>query len=360
MTLITFAVLLSILVLVHEFGHFWWAKKFGIKVEEFGIGLPPKIKTLFRKGETEYTLNWLPLGGFVRLLGENEEEVAKKDLDRAFFSKPRWQRTLVLLGGIINNFLFGILLFGVIYSVMGVPRVIGKRVIIVGVEKSSPAGLAGLKEGEVVKKVDGKQVVSVDEFTSLIKAKAGKAVSLEVAQVNEKGEVSDQSELKTVVPRKNPPEGQGALGVVVSELPKLNYEKKPWYQAPFYGLVLGTKEAYEWGKEITISLVQLIEQSLKGKLPAGLSGPVGIYKMTGKAEQAGWLVLLRFSAILSINLAIFNLIPFPALDGGRLLFVWLEKIIKKKYLVKVESWIHTIGFVLLMLLLLIVTWRDLR
>ncbi len=360
MTLIIFIILFSILVLVHELGHFYWAKHFGIRVEEFGLGLPPKIKTLFRKNDTEYTLNWLPLGGFVRLLGENSQEINPKDRPYAFSSKSRWQRTLVLLGGIINNFLLGILLFSIVYAVLGVPHIQGKRVIVLKVEPNSPAALAGLKAGQVIQKLDGQPVTSADTFTKQVKAKAGQMISLQVASVDPNGQINDQAELKSLIPRTNPPEGQGSLGVVISEMPQITYQPQPWYLAPFYGLVTGTKEAYQWSREIILSFINLVKQSFHGQMPSDLAGPVGIYKMTGEAQKEGWLTLMRFAAILSINLAIFNLLPFPALDGGRLLFVWLEKLIERRKLEKIEAWIHTLGFIILILLLLIVTWQDLN
>ncbi len=360
MTLIVFILLFSLLILVHELGHFYWAKHFKVKVEEFGLGLPPKIKTLFRKKGTDYTLNWLPLGGFVRLLGENDRQVKPEDKQIAFFTKSRWQRSLILLGGIINNFLLGILFFSIIYSVLGIPQIKGKNILILKVEKGSPAEIAGIQPGEIIQSLNGKAVHSADFFTQMVKSQAGRMVTLKIAKVNPEGQISDQSQLKSIVPRANPPANQGALGVVISEMPLIQYQKKPWYLAPFYGLVLGTKEAYEWSREIVFSFANLVKQSSQGHLPQDLSGPVGIYKMTSQAQKAGWLTLMRFAAILSINLAIFNLIPFPALDGGRLLFVWLEKIIKRKTLAKVENWIHTLGFGILILLLLLVTWQDLK
>ncbi len=360
MTLLVFILLFSLLVLVHELGHFFWAKRFGIKVEEFGLGLPPKIKTLFHHQGTDYTLNWLPLGGFVRLLGENSQEVKPQDQAYAFANKPRWQRSLVLLGGIINNFILGIFLFSLIYSILGVPHIRGQHLLILKVAPDSPAAIAGLKSGEIIQKLNGHQVSSADIFTREVKAQANHLITLQVAQVDPNGKISDRSELKSLIPRSHPPVNQGSLGVVIAEMPDLVYQPKPWYQAPFYGLVFGTQEAYQWSKEILVSFTNLIKQGLQGHLPQDLTGPVGIYKMTGEAQKAGWLTLARLAAILSINLAIFNLLPFPALDGGRLLFVWLEKLVNRHKLDKIEAWIHTLGFTLLILLLLLVTWQDLR
>lgn len=356
--------LLTVLILLHEAGHFLAARKFGVKVEEFGFGLPPKMLRLFKRGETEYTLNWLPIGGFVRLFGEDNdlsvlEKVNPLNRNRSFASKPSWQRAIILLAGIFANFLIGILLFSFIYSVSGIPRVERNLAVVTHVAEGSPADLAGFTMGDAVVTVDGAEIDDSTSFVDRIKDKKGQAVSFRVAPLLPDGKLSPEQKVITAIPRENPPAGEGALGVGVSTLPVLVYDKKPWYTAPFYGMVEGVKESYAWGREIVRGLGTLIGSIVRGQLPEGISGPVGVVRAGEKVSEAGGIMgLLRFGAILSINLAIFNLLPFFGLDGGRLMFLGLEKIIGRKWVNKYEGYIHTGGVIALLGLLLVVTWKD--
>lgn len=357
-------ILLSVLILLHEAGHFLAARKFGVKVEEFGIGLPPRMLRLFKRGDTDYTLNWLPIGGFVRLFGEDNdlttlEKVNPFTRNKSFASKPTWQRAIILFAGIFTNFLVGILLFSFIYSVSGVPHIDRNLAVVTQVVKGSPADLAGFTEGDAVVSVDSVGVSSSIEFVDQIKDKKGQAVTFRVAALLPDGKLSPEQKVISAIPRENPPAGEGALGVGVSTLPILVYDKKPWYTAPFYGMVEGAKESYAWGKEIVRGLGTLLGSIIRGQLPEGISGPVGVVRAGEKvSEAAGIMGLLRFGAILSINLAIFNLLPFFGLDGGRLMFLGLEKIIGRKWVNKYEGYIHTGGVIVLLGLLLVVTWKD--
>lgn len=356
--------LLSALVLLHELGHFLAARKFGVKVEEFGIGLPPKALTIGKRGETEYTLNWLPIGGFVRLLGEDADPGWWEKLNpvvrkRALYGKPAWQRAIIMLSGVGMNFLVGILLFSVVYSVVGVPHTAGEQVVVTGVVPGAPADLAGVEEGSVVRRVEGEEVTTSDKFVEIVNARRGQLVTMYVAKLLPDGTVSDTSRQVSLIPRVDPPEGEGAIGVAVITYPIVSYEKKPWYVAPFYGVVEGAKEAYLWGGEIVRAMGQLIGSLVRARLPEGIAGPVGVWRVGERVQQdGGWLASLRFGAILSLNLAVFNLLPFPALDGGRLLFLGVEKILGKKRTAKYEQYVHGVGIILLIGLLIVVTWKD--
>ncbi|MFH2019668.1 MAG: M50 family metallopeptidase [bacterium] len=359
-------ILLSLLILLHEFGHFLAAKKFGVKVEEFGIGLPPKLVSLGKRGGTEYTLNWLPFGGFVKVLGEDGELTIAEKLNpllrkQSFSEKPGWQRAIILLAGIIMNFLIGVLLFSVVYSISGVPKYEGEEVVITQVAPGSPAEGAGIKEGDVVMTIEGVNVQTSEAFVKLINEKKGQVVSLSLVEMLADGTLgSDRREVE-VTPRVQPPDGEGALGVGIVTLPNTHFERKPWYLAPFYGAVEGVKEAGLWSKEILRGLVTLGKNLVQGKVPKGISGPVGIWKMGEKIQQEqGFVASLRFGAILAINLAIFNLLPLPALDGGRLVFIGVEKVWGKKWVRKYEKYVHFAGLILLVLLLVAVTWNDIR
>lgn len=353
----TTILLLSLLILLHEFGHFVVAKIFGIRVDEFGIGIPPKALKLFKWKETEFTLNYLPLGGFVRLAGEDQDPTLWEKINpfirrTMFFAKPAWQRALVVVAGVFMNFVVGVLSFSIIYSVLGVPRNVGNQVMIADVIDGSPAKLADLKAGEVVKKVDEIEIENSTQFVDLIHEQAGTPVNLWTAEVDANGNTSDSLRVVTIVPRDNPPEGQGALGVSVTTVPILSYEKLPWYKAPFAGMVEGTKEAWLWGVEFVRLIIHPAE------LIKNVGGPVKVYEVGQQAVAQGWSVALRFVGIISLNLAIFNLLPIPALDGGRLLMIGLEKVVGRKKIAKIEQYVNAVGMGLLILLLIVITIKD--
>ncbi len=354
----TTILVLSLLVLLHELGHFLIAKLFGIHVLEFGIGLPPKALKLFKYKETEYTLNWLPIGGFVRLAGEETDPTLWERINplthgHMFFAKPAWQRALVILAGVTMNFLIGILMFSVVYAKLGVPKMSGEQVMVSAVTKNSPAELANIQVGEVLVRVGETEIKTSDQFVSLVKDKRGQMISLYLAKVDSNGRKSDSSRVVEVIPRENPPEGEGALGVGVSTVPIISYEKKVWYQAPFYGAVEGTKETMGWSREFIRIFSHPVE------LLKNISGPVSVVKIGQQAAEEGWITMMRFGGIISLNLAIFNLLPIPALDGGRLMMIIMEKIVGRKRVVKVERYVNGIGMFLLIALLIGVTVKDL-
>lgn len=354
----TTILVLSLLVLLHELGHFLIAKLFGIHVLEFGIGLPPKALKLFKYKETEYTLNWLPIGGFVRLAGEETDPTLWERINplthgHMFFAKPAWQRALVILAGVTMNFLIGILMFSVVYAQLGVPKMSGEQVMVSAVTKNSPAELANIQVGEVVVRVEETEIKTSDQFVSLVKDKKGHMISLYLAKVDSNGRKSDSLRVVEVIPRENPPEGEGSLGVGISTVPIITYEKKVWYQAPFYGAVEGTKETMGWSREFLRIFSHPVE------LMKNISGPVAVVKVGQQAAMEGWVTMLRFAGIISLNLAIFNLLPIPALDGGRLLMIVLEKIVGRKRVVKVERYVNAVGMFLLIALLIGVTIKDL-
>ncbi len=352
-------VLLSVLILLHELGHFWAARKMGVKVEEFGIGIPPKALTLGKRGDTEFTLNWLPIGGFVRLLGENGDMGILAKLNpferrRAFSSKSAWQRAFILVAGVTANLLVGVLLFTIIYSVLGVPRLSGQQVVVTQIAPGSPADMAGITTGDVVVQLGDHMITSSTQFVSLVAESGGREISLGLATLNQTdGTVSQDSRQVSVLPRTDPPEGEGALGVAVTELPILSYEKKPWYQAPFYGAVEGVKEAYAWTRVMLTLFMHPVE------LWKGVSGPIEVVKIGQEQAASGILSFIRFGGIISFNLAVFNLLPFPALDGGRIVFLFIEKLIGKKRTSKYEGYVNAAGMIALLLLMVVVTIRDL-
>lgn len=338
-----FVLVLSILILVHEFGHFFVAKRAGIKVEEFGFGIPPRIwgKQI---GETLYSINFLPFGGFVRLYGENSEEKIR-DKKRSFLGKSKKVRAAVVVAGIVMNFLLAVVAFAISYSFTGIPRQTND-VKIVDVAPGSPAQAAGIVVGDVVKSVDSKEVKSNSEFISLVDEKKGKKITLELADRK-----------VTITPRVNPPQEEGPLGVVITST-EIYYP--PIWLRPFYGAYYGFADAVFWGANITGGIVHMLAQLATGVVPKGVAGPVGIYAITSEVAKSGVLSVINFIGILSVNLAILNIIPFPALDGGRLAFIGVEALLRKKLNSKIESIISTAGFIILIALLVALTFSDVR
>ena len=342
-SILVFFFVLSLLVIVHEFGHFWVAKKNGIWVEEFGFGLPPR---LFGKkiGDTLYSVNALPFGGFVRLHGEMTSEGLTKE-NKAFINKSLWAKTAVIIAGVVMNFLLAIVAFAIVYSFTGIQKETNE-VKVLSISTNSPAQLAQILVGDIVKKVDGQEVKSVSAFVSKIEDKKGKKVKLEL-----------QDRTVTVTPRLTPPAGEGALGVTITSTE--TYFAPVW-QRPFLGAYYGTKEALFWGKTVFGGFVNIFTELFQGRSPKDVSGPVGVFAVTSEVAKTGILPLINLIGIISVNLAVLNIIPFPALDGGRLLFIIIEAILGKKVAPKVEAVIHSVGMAILLLLILAITIKDIR
>jgi len=339
MDLIIFVVALSVLVLVHEFGHFFAAKLVGVKVEEFGLGLPPKIISKKWKG-TVWSLNWLPIGGFCKLYGED----ANGKGDGAFNNKNPWQKGLIVLGGVLMNVVLAIVIFTVVYSRVGIP-VETDRVSIIGVAKNTPASDAGLKEGDVVLKVN--EVV----------VKTGSALTAEVGKYKGKKVTLYLNDNRTVVVdvRENPPQGEGSMGIAISNT---EMQKLKWYEV-YKGVGAGFKEAYYWGKVIFGGVVTMVGGLLHGQVPSDVAGPIGMFQATTTIKQTqGILAVIHFFGIISVNLAVVNVLPFPALDGGRIVFVLYELIFRKKANEKFEAMVNNLGMAVLLTLLLTITVSD--
>jgi len=355
--MLTFILLFG-LVLLHELGHFVAAKWFKVKVEEFGIGLPPRAKVLVKWRGTEYTLNYLPLGGFVRLLGEEGDPAWWEKLNprlrkQALFAKPAWQRAVILMAGVGVNFVVGIVCFSLVYYRLGIPRSTGEQVLVQEVAAGSPAERAGIKAGEVVVRMGEEEVVSAAQFVEWIGKRRGEMVNLYLAELTPEGTRATSSRQVAIILREEVPPGEGTLGVGVVDYPILVYDKPSWYMAPLLAVVEGTKEAYGWTRYMMALLVR------PKLLWEGLAGPVKVLQIGQEQAAGGEIAFLRFAGVISFNLAVFNLLPLPALDGGRLLFLGVEKVLGRKRTGKIESYVHGVGIVLLIGLLLIVTARDL-
>ncbi len=349
MDILIFVIALSVLVLVHEFGHFLAAKLSGVKVEEFGLGLPPRIIGK-KKWGTIWSLNWLPIGGFCKLYGEDSSEKKVKKSKESFLTKNPWQKMLIVLGGVLMNVVFAVLIFSISYTVTGIPEESG-RVKILEVVADSPAEKAGLKKDQVIKKFANIELAKGEDLTTKVGEHKGEKIELMI----EEGIGRDR--LVEVEIRESAPEGQGLMGVVVSSV---EIKKIKWFE--FYkGIGAGFKEAIYWGKLIAGGLGQMITGLFRGEVPKDVAGPLGMYKATSaiRSGQGIWAVI-HFFGIISVNLAIVNILPFPALDGGRIIFVLYELIARKRANEKFEIMVNNIGMVILLALILLVTIGDVR
>ncbi len=344
-SLLRFGAVFSVLVFVHEAGHFLAAKWRKVTVEEFGFGLPPRIWGKKFKG-TIYSLNAVPLGGFVKLKGEDPEVAGFGDAD-SFRVKSKISRTAIIAAGVLGNLALAWLIFSLLFMV-GNPRISG-RVVIEEVVSGSPAEVVGLQTGDTVLTVDGQEVSTAEELVFKVKEKAGSVVTL---QIDRKG----QSLQMQLVPRIEPPEGEGPLGVKIALIdPQVNLVSYPFGQA----LWQAASEVGRILEGMLVGLVTMIQRLFtRGEVPTEVTGVVGIKAMTDVAASMGERFFLQFIALLNLNLFIFNLLPIPALDGGRLLFVGLEAALKRKLNPKVEKIANNISLAFLLLLSALVTIKD--
>lgn len=352
-TILVFILILSLIVLVHELGHFLTAKKFGIKVEEFGFGFPPR---LFGKkfGETVYSINWLPVGGFVKLYGEDEAgggsvTVSKKtsenyNLKRAFFARPAWQRATIVVAGVVMNFLLAVILISFLFAVQGV-AIPGKTIRVVDTLKNSPSYVAGIKKDDVIVAFGNKEISKTEDFIVETKKHLGEAVTLTIKR-------EDTTFPVTLIPRTTYPKGEGPMGIGITNI---EIKKYAWYEAPFFGTIEALKFSYMIASGIGMMAVDLV---LHGTKPAGVAGPVGVAQLTGQAVSGGFYVTLWFISLLSLNLAVLNVLPIPALDGGRLFFILIELVTRRKVNPKYETYAHAAGLVVLLALIVLVTVFD--
>lgn len=358
-TIFVFILILSVLVLIHEAGHFFVAKKLGVKVEEFGFGFPPRI---FGKkiGETIYSINALPIGGFVKLYGEDEAGAGKiqvasktkkelknsKNIKRAFFSKNPWQRAAIVIAGVVMNFLLAVAISSYLYAVVGIATA-GNHVVIEGVAKNSPAEKSGMHIGDTIISVNSVAIVSPQQVIAFTKKHLGEKLSIVIS--NEQ----NQKRVLFVTPRVMYSPTEGAMGIAITT--NVSVKKYPWYQAPFVGTVEAIKQSWM----IIVGLGQAVGQLvIQHAVPKDVAGPIGIAQLTGRFVQVGPNAVLSLISLLSLNLAVLNILPIPALDGGRLFFILFEAFTGRKVNQRFEGYAHAIGMAFLMVLILLITFHD--
>ena len=338
LTTVSFLGVLLILILAHELGHFITAKLSGVRIEEFGIGFPPRLLS-FKRGETIYSLNAIPLGGFTKLLGEEDPT-----LPGSLASKSIPTRFLVLGAGSMMNILLPIFLFSIAFMI---PHdMLLEKVQVQGVAPNSPAQSAGIEPGDTIVEINDRPIENRSDVGYIIQLNLGSEVNMLLQKAN-------LSQEKVVVkPRWNPPQGQGAIGITITGIDSgVVRESYPIWEA------VPSSIRHCW--EILILFRnEVVGWFVRGTAPQ-LTGPVGIAELTGQVAKAGLSPLLEFAALISINLAIINLFPFPGLDGGRLVFVALEWVRRGKRIPpKKEGLVHLIGLVVLILLIAMISYYD--
>ncbi|MDP3971182.1 MAG: RIP metalloprotease RseP [bacterium] len=365
-SILVFITILGLLVIVHELGHFVAARFFKVGVDEFGVGFPPRI-TGIKKGKTLYSLNWIPVGGFVKIKGviggdqmdtpvPAGDEKNKKSSDD-FSSHPMWQRFIILFAGIFMNIVLAVFLFSVGFMI-GMPSsisdlpsnatVTNPEVLVVEVQENGPASHQGIKIGDAITKVNDIEINHSTDFTnSLLGLESGTSVDIEISRGND--EIFQYSVTPEIL------EETDTLGVGVF-LAETGIVRLPWYSAIWHGVI----QTYEMIRMILYAIINLVVGLFDGEASnVAIAGPLGIASLTHEATQLGIVYIIQFAALLSINLAIFNLFPFPALDGGRILFLLFEFVLRKPINPKIEAVVHNLGFILLLTLLMVVTLKDL-
>lgn len=387
--IILFILVLSFLVVIHELGHYLSARFFKVRVEEFGVGYPPRALKLFERGKTIFSLNWIPFGGFVKMEGEegveservNFEEVEpeqsvsdsvkqKKHLhpdkvEGPFYAKSKFARLVITVAGAAVNFVFGILAFCIFFSMTGIPE-LAPNPRIGQVIEGTPAEAAGLPhmvdiiavetiEGEVI------PTQTVDEVIEAISARPNQEITIiTTGTCKEIGaECEERAQRFTVTPRpKAEDTSKGEIGIQF--LPVVTQKFYPWYEMPFRGTKVGLEQTYYLSQMIIEALGNIGKSAFKGLFPEEVGSPVKIFvesRRAGIFDQGPW-ILLNYAGIISINLAIFNMLPIPALDGGRVMMILLEYVIGRKRVGHIEGYLNYVGLLILGSFMLLMFARD--
>ena len=340
-TLVSFFLILIILILAHELGHFFSAKLFKVRVEEFGIFMPPRIFS-FKKGETVYSLNAIPLGGFNKLAGEEDP-----DAPGSLAGKSIPVRLLVLSAGSLMNILLPVILLSIAFMIPHLesvnPNSADKgQVFVIEVVANSPAAKAGIKPNDIILNANGETVQNIDDYERIVKANYGTEITVDV-----KHDDGTIAEVK-LTPQANAPASQGATGVAITDA--VRKSDSFWIAIPD-----GVKSYWN----MIILFKDGIIGMIRGTVPVSVTGPVGLAQLTGEVVKTGIANLLSFAAVISLNLGILNIFPIPAMDGGRIVFVLLEWVRHgKRVSPKVEGLVHSIGFILLMIVFLVISYHD--
>jgi regulator of sigma E protease len=365
--IIVFVIILSVIVFIHELGHFMMARYFGVKCDEFGFGLPPRIIGIVKNDENKWeivkgksrkeyrrmilSLNWIPVGGFVAIKGENGEDKESTD---SFGNRPIWQRISMVSAGVIMNVVlaFAILTFGFLVGLPSVTdnlpagaQVTDPQIQVFTVLEDSPAGLAGIEPGDTIEEINGTTFTKTEELQAYIQDHQEDEMNIILSRQGDEVSID-------VTPVVLEETGEIGVGVGLADIGLVSYPVH-------WAVIRGAESTIYLTKAVVLAFYELFKNIIvKQEVAVGLSGPVGIAVLTGKFARMGFAYVLQFAALLTINLAVINFLPFPALDGGRVLFLMIEKIRRRPIPQKIEAAIHNTGFLLLLVVLALVTFRD--
>lgn len=341
MGILVFVLILAVIIVAHELGHFITARRSGIKVLEFGFGYPPRVWSITR-GDTQYSINLLPLGGFVRLLGEEDPSDPG-----SLAAKSKRTRLLVLASGALMNALLPILAFTLAFLIPQQVQVGGEGIQVASVAPDSPAEAVGVRQGDVIVALDGKALTTFEDLQEAVSARLGQEVSLALERPS-----AGTLEVR-VTPRAQPPPGQGALGVQLSYVTPI-YESRsspPWEAVPNGVMATG---------RLFVAMFTSIGDMIGGEEPATVIGVIGMAQATTEVARGGIHDVLVWAAIISLSLAIMNLLPIPMLDGGRIALLGLEAVRRKRLSPQTEKLIHFIGLVFLLGLMVAISYLDIQ
>jgi len=351
-TVLIFIAVLAVIILIHEFGHYISARIFKVNVEEFGVGFPPRI-TGIRLKKTLYSINWIPAGGFVRLKGEQGDH--KEDEDSFTHKKP-WQRAIILFAGVLMNIFLAMAILSAGYMI-GLPkatesdlgnnaRVTNQHIEIVSVREGSPAKQAGLASGDVITELNDVSPTTTDQVKNVTETNLDTPINVSFTRDKEPQSVTVTPKILSETP------DRPTIGIATIAVGDVSY---PFFMA----IWMGIKESIQFLWLISTALWGMLASLIMHQPVQGdLVGPIGVAVITSKFAHLGFIYLLQFVAIISLNLAIINVLPIPALDGGRLLFLLIEKIKGSPINQKTEAVIHNIGFIAILLLIGFITVRD--
>jgi len=381
-TILSFIIILGVIIFVHELGHFLMARRFGIKVDEFGFGFPPRLfgiqklipinkdgpklqkKWRLIKGkkdckdiegylsDTIYSLNWIPIGGFVKIKGEQGDNKKEKD---SFAGKKIWKRAMVLSAGVFMNLVLAAVIISIGFTI-GLPSIVDEnlssntkikeqKIQVYEVQENTPAQDIELEMGDFITALDGNKITTVEEFKNYTQTRLDQEITITYIH-------GDEEITTSFIPEDIDDDDTGKIGAWLVDIGIVSY---PWYQAIWKGI--STTVSVTW--EILKAFYELIKGLIISKpIGADIAGPIGIAVLTGQMVKMGFVYILQFAALLSINLAIINFIPFPALDGGRILFLIIEKLRRKPMKQQVEATVHNVGFMILIGLIIFITFKD--
>jgi regulator of sigma E protease len=339
-TLIAAIIVFGIIIFVHEFGHFIMAKLTGVRVEEFSLGMGPLLLG-HKRGETKYSLRAIPIGGYCKMTGENYEAEEEVPEHKRFDKKPVWARMSIIVAGSFMNILLAVVIFALLYSAIGIPKDFGNT--IGQVEANSVAEAGGLQAGDRITKINDQSVKNWTDITKVIHNYPNQELTLEIQRGQEKFTVA-------LTPRYNEELKIGIIGITPSEQ-DIIFQKT--------GVLNGIRRGFEQTFAITRLMLEQLGMMVTGKVAAdGVAGPVGIIQLIGQSAAYGFFYVANFTAIISINLGIINMLPIPALDGSRFLFLLYEGIFRRRINPEKENFVHLIGFALLIMLMVFITYQD--